>query len=147
DGPDSVTISATATNDDGTFASNTLAVAVNNAPPIVAISGPSTVDEGATYTLNLSFSDSTPDAASDVPTSWSVNWGDGTIDTLSGNPPTATHVYLDGVSHYTISATATNDDGAFSANTIPVTVNVVPPNLTISGAASVDEGATYTLNL
>jgi hypothetical protein len=147
DGPSTANISATATNDDGTFSSNSKTVTVNNVPPILTISGPSTVTEGATYTLNLLESDSTPDASSDVPTSWTIHWGDGNTTTLSGNPSTATHSYLSSPNPYTITATATNDDGTFNANSLSVTVTNIPPQLTISGPSSVNEGAIYTLSL
>ena len=49
---------------------------------------------------------------------------------------------------YTISATATDEDGTYAAgNTVAVTVNNVAPTLAISGAASVNEGSSYTLSL
>ena len=42
---------------------------------------------------------------------------------------------------YTISATATDEDGTFAAgNTVAVTVNNVAPTLTISGAAASTKG-------
>ena len=105
------TISATATNDDGTFNSNTLSVTVNNIPPQLTISGPSSINEGATYTLGLSSVDSGPDASQDVPSSWQITWGDGTNSTVNGNPSSTTHVYNDGPNNYTISAMATIADG------------------------------------
>src|SRR5207249_3107224 len=59
-----------------------------------------------------------------------------------------THVFADGPNSYTVSATATDEDGTFSAgNTVAVTVNNVTPTLTLSGPASVNEGAVYTLSL
>jgi hypothetical protein len=60
DGPNTYTISATATNSNGTYASNALAVTVNPINPTVSISGPSSVNEGSLYTLTLS---GTPDSA------------------------------------------------------------------------------------
>src|SRR4029079_7808060 len=99
--------------------------------------------EGATYTLNLSSSD----PGADTITSWTINWGDGS-QVVSGNPSSVTHMFADGPNSYTISATATDEDGTFAAgNTIPVIVANVSPTLLISGASSVNEGATYTLNL
>src|SRR6185436_9149828 len=133
-----------ATDEDGTFAAgNTVAVAVHNVAPTLAISGASTVNEGAGYTLNLS----SFDPGADTIASWTINWGDGT-QIVSGNPSSATHTYADGNANYTISASATDEDGTFAAgNTVSVTVNNVAPTLTISGASTVDEGALYTLNL
>ena len=67
---------------------------------------------------------------------------------MTGNPSSVTHTYADGTRNYTISATATDEDGTFNAgNTVAVTVNNVAPTLAISGATSVNEGSLYTLNL
>src|SRR4029078_9137354 len=108
-----------------------------------AISGAADVNEGSSYTLNLS----SLDPGTDTIASWSINWGDST-EVVSGNPASASHTYADGNNSYTISATATDEDGTFAAgNTIGVTVHDVAPTLAISGASDTNEGATYTLNL
>ncbi len=144
DGDASYTISATATDEDGTYsAGNTVGVTVHNVAPTLAISGASDVDEGSSYTLNLSSSD----PGADTITQWTINWGDST-EVVSGNPANASHTYADGDASYTISATATDEDGTYSAgNTVGVTVHNVAPTLAISGASDVDEGSSYTLNL
>ena len=86
------TISATATDEDGTFAAgNTVGVTVNNVAPTLAISGAASVNEGSTYTLNLSKSD----PGADTINHWTINWGDGT-QVVSGSPASVTHVYADG---------------------------------------------------
>ncbi|HZK80832.1 MAG TPA: PKD domain-containing protein, partial [Humisphaera sp.] len=57
-----------------------------------------------------------------------VLWGDGSGETLNGNPATETHPFADpGV--YTIAATAT-DDGASYTTTLPLTVS--PPSFTVT---------------
>jgi hypothetical protein len=86
------------------------------------------------------------DASVDAVKNWSINWGDGKIDNLAGNPSTATHVYADGPSSYTISASVTTDDGSFAAgNTVAVKVNNLPPLLTVSNpAVLVNAGQTAT---
>ncbi len=144
DGDASYIISATATDEDGTYgADNTIALAVFNVAPTLAISGAASVNEGDTYTLNLSSSDPGTDTISQ----WTINWGDST-EVVSGNPSSVTHTYADGDASYTISAAATDEDGTFAAgSTVPVSVQNVAPILAISGAADVDEGASYTLSL
>jgi uncharacterized delta-60 repeat protein len=142
DGPNSYTVSATATDEDGTFASNSIFVAVDNVAPTLVISGSASVDEGGLYTLGLSSSD----PGDDTITSWTIDWGD-SIEVVAGNPSSATHTYADGTANYTISATATDEDGTFNSNSLSVAVANVAPTLTISGAASVAEGGLYTLNL
>jgi RHS repeat-associated protein len=65
-----------------------------------SISGVASTNEGATYTLNLS-------STGTAPTSWTINWGDGSAPlTVNGNPPTVTHIFDDGDHNYTITATA-----------------------------------------
>ena len=142
DGTANYTISATATDEDGTFSSNSLSVTVANVAPTLTISGAASVAEGGLYTLNLSSSD----PGADTITGWTIDWGDA-IEVVSGNPSSATHTYADGTVSYAVSATATDEDGTFSSNSISVTVDNVAPTLVISGAASTDEGAVYTLNL
>ena len=143
DGSANYTISATATDEDGTYAANTVDVTVLNVTPTLVLSGAAAVDEGSGYTLNLS----STDPGADTISQWTINWGDG-IEVVIGNPASLSHTYADGAASYTISATATDEDGAYAAgNTVAVTVNNVAPTLAISGAASVNEGSSYTLNL
>ena len=142
-GPNSYTISATATDGNGAHsAGNTVGVSVLHVTPSVAVSGAASVNEGSVYTLNL--------AASDLHTilSWSLNWGDGNTQTVTGNPSSVTHTYATGPNSYTISASATDNVGSYSASsTVAVSVAHVTPSVAISGGASVNEGALYTLNL
>src|SRR5262249_16646329 len=135
DGDASYTISATATNEDGTYAAgNTVLLAVLNVAPALAISGAADTNEGSSYTLNLSSSD----PGTDTITQWTINWGD-TIEVVSGNPSSATHTYADGDASYTISASATDEDGTFAGgNTVGVAVHNVAPALAISGASDVN---------
>ena len=93
--------------------------------------------KGPAYTLNLSSSD----PGADTITQWTINWGDGT-QVVAGNPTSVTHTYADGDANYTISATATDEDGTYAAgNTVSVTVHNVAPTLAISGASDVNEGS------
>ena len=98
-----------------------------------ALSGAANVNEGSTYTLNLSSSDPGADTISQ----WTINWGDGgPAQVVTGHPASATHVYADGnsTSHYTISATATDEDGTYTAgNTVAVNVNNVAPTVNAGG--------------
>src|SRR5262249_38014746 len=129
DGQNNYAITVDLMDEDGTFLdrANTLQVTVDNVAPTLTISGATTVNEGAPYTLNLSSSD----PGTDTITSWTINWGDGSPQTVTGNPSQATHVYADGPHDHTISATATDEDGTFAAgNTVLVHVNNMPPKLT-----------------
>jgi hypothetical protein len=68
--------------------------------------GAATAVAGSPYTLNLNLTQATGI------TSWTINWGDGNIDTLPGNPSQATHVYLAGG---TFAIAVTANDGTPSA--------------------------------
>ena len=92
------------------------------------ITGTSTVNEGAPYTLYLWSTDPTT-------SQWTINWGDGD-ETVTGNVASVTHVYADGNANYTISATvtATTNTTVPIGSTVSVTVKNVPPTATITGA-------------
>jgi uncharacterized delta-60 repeat protein len=80
----------------------------------VSIYGSTSKNEGSSYTLDLGYSGT-------APTSWSIDWGDGTtsapdLQNISGNPTSVSHTYIDSSNNYSISATATNEDGNFTAN-------------------------------
>ena len=133
DGNANYTISATATDEDGTYAAgNTVAVTVNNVAPTLALSGAATSMKGrATRSACLRRIRARTRSASGRST------GATRPQIVSGNPSSVTHTYADGDASYTISATATDEDGTYHAgNTVHVTVHNVAPTLAISGAAT-----------
>ena len=137
-------VTVTINDSSGGSDTQTFTMTVNNVAPTLAISGAADVNEGSSYTLNLSSSD----PGADTITSWTINWGDDASRSCPAIRRASTHTYADGDANYTISATATDEDGTFAAgNTVAVTVNNVAPTLAISGAANVNEGSSYTLNL
>jgi hypothetical protein len=146
DGPDSHTISATATDEDGTHsASNTVAVSVSNLPPVVTAIDNQLSLEGTALSMELaSFSDQgTTDTHSA-----SVNWGDSTTSTgsIMGSTVSGSHTYSDdGV--YTVTITVTDSDGGSDSDSFSMTVGNVAPTLTLSGDTTVAEGASYQLTL
>jgi hypothetical protein len=140
DGPNSYSISATATDEDGTYNANTLNLTVNNVPPILTLSGESSVDEGSNYTLNLK----AVDPGADTISSWNINWGDGSIQPVVGNPNSVSHIYADGPNKYTISATATDEDGTYNANMLNVIVNNVPPMVNAGPDSTINEGSAFS---
>ena len=58
----------------------------------------------------------------------------------------ASHTYADDGT-YTVQVRVTDGDGGAATAATTVTVRNVAPTLTLDGAASVNEGSTYTLNL
>jgi len=133
------------------------AITGNTASPI-AISGFGSVDQNATYTLHLA----NPGVASSTIQGWSINWGDGNTQTVTGDPTSVTHVYTSGNETYTITASATGNKTETSTLTntgvtylnsylapqsIAVSVQTPFVKPTISGSASVEQEGTYILHL
>ena len=102
----SVDVTLRVTDNDGAQTFQTFQVTVDNTAPTLAVSGDTTVDDGALYTLNLSANDPGNDAI----TSWTINWGDGTIETIPGNQSSATHIYSNSGFTYSILVSATDED-------------------------------------
>jgi VCBS repeat-containing protein len=88
-----------------------LTVTVGDVAPTLTVTGGKAVDEGSAYAIRLSSFDPGEDTIS----GWQINWGDGVIETIPGNPSSATHVYEDGPATFRITASATNEDGSFEA--------------------------------
>src|SRR6185295_4982795 len=88
------------------------------------------------------------DPGSDTVSSYVVHWGDGATDTYGTNG-VKTHTYADGPNNYSITVDLVDEDGTYldRANALSVTVNNVAPTIAISGAASVNEGSSYSLTL
>ena len=146
DGPNSSTVSASATDDDAdTGAADTQSVTVNNVAPSIAISGAASVNEGSAYSLTLG---AVTDPGDDTVTSWIVHWGDGNSNTYSTDGAKS-HTYADGDNNYNVTVDLVDEDGTFldRANAHSVQVDNVAPSIAISGAASVNEGSSYSLTL
>ncbi len=104
--------------EDGAGGSNDAAgtIQVTNVAPVLTPSGANAVTAGQSYTLNLSVND----PGDDTITSWVINWGDGTIDTVPGNPASTTHIYTQPGFTYNILASATDEDGTVLQNDLVV---------------------------
>src|SRR5205823_4271512 len=121
-------------------------VAVANVAPTVTAPADQNAAEGASTSIDLgSFSDPGPDSP------WTVNvdWGDGSANTsftasTTGALGTQNHTYADGPATKTVTVTVTDKNGGSDFKTFKVTVNNVPPTVSLSGAANVDEGTTHT---
>ncbi|HYO08784.1 MAG TPA: PKD domain-containing protein [Tepidisphaeraceae bacterium] len=112
DGPSTRNVAVRVITNQGQTAIAATIVQVTNVAPTVTFSGGASVDEGSPHTITLGASgDPGPDAIS----SWRIDWGDGTVDVLPGNPTTATHTYDDGPAGRLISASVSDEDGTYAA--------------------------------
>jgi len=108
-------------SDGNSSVSRSFQITVRNLAPDLRVSGGAEVNLGFAYQLTLAASD----PGVDTLTQWEINWGDGNIETFAGDVASASHTFaLDG--HYSIQATATDEDGSYSAD--PVAVQVISPN-------------------
>jgi len=108
------TIIITGTDNNASYTSTSSQVAINDRVPIASFNPSSTaVSTGQSVTLTISASD--PDGNV---TAIRVDWGDGTIDTLTGTSKTDTHQYASTGSTssktFTITITATDNGGSTS---------------------------------
>ena len=102
-----------AQDDDGAESAMPVAVQVTvnpiNDAPTIAVTGAATVKEGELYTLNLLASD--PDVGTII--EWTIDWGDGTIETFAGNPSSVTHTYSNAGFTNNIVVSATDEYGTY----------------------------------
>ena len=132
DGPASPSIVVAVVDEDGTHAAaGSLAVAVNDVPPSVTLSGPDVVDEGAPYPLTIG---TISDPGSDTVTQLVIDWGDGQQEDIepADLPPdsTVTHVYASGPLVADIILTLVDEDGTHEARaTQSVSVLNIPPTI------------------
>lgn len=91
--------------------SRPVVVKVQNVAPALLVTGPASASAGSAFTLNLA----TNDPGADTISQWTIDWGDGQIQTIPGNPSSAQHIYSNGPNDYEIVATAEDDDGKFAA--------------------------------
>ena len=118
----------------------TIAHTVAKVDPVVTIAGAGNVDEGSVYSLSLS----AVDQGDDTIESWTINWGDGADETITGNPSAAAHTYVDD-GNYTISARATNEDGTYDAEgNVLVAVNNLAPDVIAGDNQETAEGSAVT---
>ena len=124
----------------------TASVTINNVAPLVTppvVNAPQNqgASEGVGHTFTLG---SFTDPGADSPWAISVNWGDGTTEsltsaTVTGPVGTAAHTYVDNGS-YTVTITVTDVDGAPGSNTFTVSVANTAPTALLAGD-SVNEGS------
>ena len=140
DGPATTTVSFSATDSDG--ASDTdnqsVTVTVANVAPTVTLSGADSANEGSTHSYDYSATD----PGDDSPLEWTLECGDeGDFVAGSDDGSSFECSFPDGPANSSVSASAF--DGSDSgSDSISVSVANLKPSVTLSGAATADEGDT-----
>jgi hypothetical protein len=142
------TIIITGTDNNASYTSTSSQVTINDRIPAPSFNPSSTtLNTGQSVTLTISATD--PDG---TVTALKVDWGDGTIDTLSGTATSDTHSYSStGTSTstiFTITVNATDNSGSTGKYSSQVTVSDRPPVITFTvSPASVSTGQTVTVSI
>ncbi len=107
------TVGLRVTDGNGGADTTTTALTVTNTAPTPTVSGSGLARPGASYTVNLGVSD----PGDDTVTEWRIDWGDGTFETIAGNPSSASHIYA-ATRDYPITVAVVDEDGVFGASNL-----------------------------
>ena len=151
DGSYTVTITVKEDNGTGASGSATFQVTVANVAPDVTAPAAQTADEATSKLFDLG---SFTDPGADSPWEVTVDWGDGSLDTVfnegaSGPIADKAHTYADDGS-YTVTITVKEDNGtgASGSATFQVTVVNLPPVISnVSAESPIDEGDSSTVTV
>ncbi len=154
-------IKLSVTDEDGTHSDIAVkSITVSDVAPVFTLSGSGTVTQGMEYTLNIS---APSDVEADTVSSYVIDWGDGSTSTVDSSTIAATatvgdsrslkHAYAtEGEKQIRIYAVASdgrsyNAESVTLSNTLKTEVIDALMDMSISGAATVNELGVYTLNL
>lgn len=137
--PGEDTITGFVSDKDGGATAFTDTLDVLSVPPTLSVAGASTSTEGAEYALALSVTA----PANNTVSGWTVNWGDGVVQTFVGPTQALTHVFAQNGA-LTVTATAIDASGTYSTD-LAVTVANVAPRIALTQPASGTEGSGVSL--
>jgi hypothetical protein len=148
DGPSTRTVTISANDGHGGTSSTLFTLTVNNVAPIVALTGPTTADEGATQTYTFT----TADAGNDTFVLGPISCGAGNVQVGTAAFDASTGAgsfdcsFADGPSTATVALVVSDSDGASDGDSVDVTVSNVGPtvNLSAGNPLTVDEGSIVT---
>jgi hypothetical protein len=139
-------IAARGVNAEDLSASATVRVTITDTRPAVALaSGKALHVLGEATTISFSSLDVSP---ADVPTGWTVNWGDGTIEAFGAGASAASHVYAR-PGEYSITAGVFDKDNATTptyATAVPISVGISAAQVSLTGA-TIDAGQPASLKV
>jgi 6-phosphogluconolactonase (cycloisomerase 2 family) len=122
-------------------------VMVNDVPPVLALQGNPSVDEGSVYTLTIGeLADPGAGPEGYTINEYVVDWGDGTVETFTsaGEIP---HIYVDGDFTFEIQVDVHTEEGILeNAGTMTVKANNVAPMVEPLTPYSLNESETLTID-
>ena len=133
------TVRVVVTDRDGGALELFTGVRVAEVLPTLNLVGGTSSTEGLSYSLNLSATD----PGNDTVNRWTIDWGDGSSQVVNAATAALNHVFADNGA-LTIAVTARDGDGLYFAIQSVAVANVAP-TLSLTGAASIDEGNGYLL--
>ncbi|MEF8734171.1 MAG: Ig-like domain-containing protein [Candidatus Accumulibacter meliphilus] len=102
----------------GEVANRSFTAKVLNVAPTLRLAGSPSILVGEVYTLVLSSSDPGHDSINN----WRIDWGDGQVIDYTGQPRQLEHRYSGVTGALQIRATATDEDGSYLLDPLPLTV-------------------------
>ncbi|MBK7765951.1 MAG: tandem-95 repeat protein [Sulfuritalea sp.] len=147
DGPGTATV--TVRVDDGGSpnlgAQTSFDITVRNVAPVLSLIAPSnaTGRGGEAYSLTYSVSDPGADTVQQL----TVDWGDGNVETIAGNPGTLSHTWAGRDGDYTVSVTPVDEDGSHAPASVVVHMLFNDPPVADNRLVYVDEDSVVDIVL
>jgi uncharacterized delta-60 repeat protein len=139
DGPGEYVIKASAIDGDGSIGTAIAGAPVTNVAPVLHVTAGAAAAEGSPFTVQFGATD----VGADTVSAWTVEWGDGAVQSYPGNATSAQHAYPDDGS-YVVKVSATDEDGTYAAPPVTAAVTNVPPTIDPMPARRAAAGAPLT---
>jgi hypothetical protein len=122
DGPSTRQIALRVRDSNGATNLSSGTVNIVNSPPSLSVGGPATIGVGKTLTLDLSATDPGPETI----TGWTINWGEGPVQTVAAGAALSVSRQLNIEGNHTITVSAVDEDGTYNAAPVQFLVSTPP---------------------
>ncbi|WP_083749014.1 right-handed parallel beta-helix repeat-containing protein, partial [Pelomonas sp. KK5] len=128
------------------YADLSFKILVQDVAPTLAFTTPNSGKgvAGQAYTFTYTVTDPGQDTISSL----LVDWGDGNVETVNGNPKSLTHTYADGQDgDYTVKVSPTDEDGAHAPSTLTLHMEFNDPPVANAQSVTASEGQPKDIQL